>query len=113
MDVDRERRYESANDFYVLDGSACMRLTPPAAIDVCLQAAQHELIVFRIEGGFWLNPGFESRLDCIWESADPPMDVPRAEANGRNAAEFIREMSDEHDVFIITTVPLEGWRPPA
>jgi hypothetical protein len=67
------------------------------------------LVVARIEGGFWLNPGFESRLDCIWEGADPPIGVAAADANNRKAAEFIREMSDEHDVFIIQAPPIAGW----
>ncbi|WP_244102159.1 hypothetical protein [Burkholderia ambifaria] len=75
MNIDRSRVYDSADDFFSLDGSIVMKLSTEAAIAVCEQAAQHGLVVARIEGGIWHFPGFEARLDCIWDGADPPIDL--------------------------------------
>jgi hypothetical protein len=42
----------------------------------CLPAAaQHGLVVVRIEEGIWHSPGFEARLDCIWDGADSAIDL--------------------------------------
>ncbi|NTY38018.1 colicin immunity protein [Burkholderia diffusa] len=104
MNIDRQRRYETADDFFSLGGSIVMKLTVGAAIDVCEQAAQHGVVVSRIEGGIWHSSGFEARIDCIWDAKiDPPVDESVAEQNNRDAVEFIREESQVHDVFIVTT----------
>jgi hypothetical protein len=109
MRGERNKLYDAAGDFFDLDGSVAMVLTPSAAVDVCLQAAGRGLIVARIEGGIWHHPGFEARIDCIWDGADPPIDVAGAEANNGVAAEFVRRRSDNHDAFILTAPPVEGW----
>lgn len=49
MNIDRSRVYDSADDFFSLDGSIVMKLSTEAAIAVCEQAAQHGLVVARIE----------------------------------------------------------------
>ncbi|MDR2220534.1 MAG: hypothetical protein LBE24_08160 [Methylobacillus sp.] len=110
MKVDRGRRYESANDFFTLNGSITMRLSIDAAISVCEQAAKEGFVVARIEGGIWHFPGIEARLDCIWDGVDPPVDFETAEKNNLRAAEFIRSESQIHDVFIITAPEMtEQW----
>lgn len=79
-----------------------MKLSADAAIAVCERAVQHGLVGARIEGGIWHSPGFEARLDCIWDGVDPPVDVGAAEQNNLAAAEFIRSESQMHDAFDVT-----------
>lgn len=109
MAVDRARLYESSADFFKLGGSVIMKLTPAAAIAVCKEAAQRGFVVARVEGGIWHNPGFEARLDCIWDGDDPPIDRNAADANNGRAAEFIKSQSPMHSAFILTAPPLTGW----
>jgi hypothetical protein len=107
--IDRAHLYSSHTDFFALGGSVVMRLSPEAAKHVCLNAATNGLVVARIEGGFWLNPGFESRLDCIWDGADPPLSQTAAHSNNLQAAAFIEAKAPEHSVFILTAPPISGW----
>ncbi|MGE8567061.1 MAG: colicin immunity protein [Achromobacter sp.] len=109
MKVDRQHRYESSNEFFTLDGSVIMKLSTDAAVEVCELAAQRGLVVARIEGGIWHSPGFEARLDCIWDGADPPVELKVAEENNMEAANFIRSEREMHDVFIITAPRRSGW----
>lgn len=109
MKLDLQRRYDSSDDFFALNGSVVMKLSVHAAITVCEQAAKRGLVVARIEGGIWHYPGFEARLDCIWDGADPPVDVSSAEQNNLAAAEFIRSESNVHDVFVVTAPKMTGW----
>ncbi|KWR76108.1 colicin immunity protein [Pseudomonas citronellolis] len=102
MNIDSLRQYESADDFFALNGSAVMKMTIAAAISVCEQAINHGLIVSRIEGGIWHNPGFEARLDCIWDEADSSVDKFSAEKSNRSATGFIKSESFQHDTFIVT-----------
>lgn len=102
MNIDSLRQYESADDFFALNGSAVMKMTIAAAISVCEQAISHGLIVSRIEGGIWHNPGFEARLDCIWDEADSSVDKFSAEKSNRSATGFIKSESFQHDTFIVT-----------
>jgi hypothetical protein len=108
--MEHNRLYDSAADYFSLNGHAVMYLTPDAAIEVCVQAAQRGLLVVRIEGGIWHAPGFEARLDCIWDGADPPIDLENAMANNARAAEDIRRERAVHSAFVITTAPLTGYR---
>ena len=86
-----------------------MKLSADAAIEVCLVAADHGLVVARIEGGIWHHPGFEARVDCIWDGSDPPISPSGAVSNNKRAASFIAEERSEHDSFVITAPPLTGW----
>jgi len=86
-----------------------MRLSAVAAIDVCRAAASRGFVIARVEGGVWHFPGFEARLDCIWDGADPPIDAPNAAANNQAAEAFIQAARGRHDVFVITAPPLSGW----
>ena len=86
-----------------------MRLTAAAAIDVCIEADLHGLVIARVEGGIWHNPGFEARVDCIWDGADPPIALLSARENNRRAADFIRDQSRRHSAFILTAPPVTGW----
>jgi hypothetical protein len=110
MSVDRLKVYESASDFFDLDGGVVMKLTWSAALDVCRDAAEHGLLVVRIEGGIDREGTFEARLDAIWDGADPPIDHRTAQANNVRAADFIRAQNDEYNAFIITDALLTGWR---
>ncbi|PPA77505.1 colicin immunity protein [Achromobacter spanius] len=109
MKVDRQYRYESSSEFFTLDGSVIMKLSRDAAVKVCELAAQRGLVVAQIEGGIWHSPGFEARLDCIWDGVDPPVELDVAEENNIEAANFIRSKSEMHDVFIITAPCMSGW----
>jgi len=106
--IDPWKRYADAEDFFSLHGNIVMKLTPEAAIEVCERAAKRGLLVSRIEGGIWRNPGFEARIDCIWDGAEPPLDAKAAHANNLTAIEFIRSELPEHDTFIITMLPITG-----
>jgi hypothetical protein len=109
MEFDRRKLYDTAEDFFKLGGNAAMILTPTAAIKVCLSASTRGLLVARIEGGLWHHPGFEARLDCIWDGVDPPVDSVTSTRNDFAAAEFVREESSMHDCFVVTVCPLNGW----
>lgn len=107
--IDLLRRYESADDFFSMGGSIVMKLSTDAAIAICERATQRGLVIARIEGGIWHFPGFEARVDCIWDGLCPPVDVNAAEQNNLAAAEFIRTESRVHDVFVVTAPPMTHW----
>lgn len=107
MKIDLQRRYDSLNEFFILGGSAVMKLTADAAIAICEKAIEHALIISRVEGGIWHSPGFEARLDCIWDGIDPPVRQVAAKQNNHAASKFIRSASDTHDVFVLTASPIE------
>jgi hypothetical protein len=109
MEGQRNKLYQRADDFFDLGGSAVMYLTPAAAVDVCLDAARRGLLVARVEGGIWHDPGFEARIDCIWDGADPPIATSAAIRNNEEAADFIRAKSSDHDAFVLTAPPVTGW----
>jgi Colicin-E5 Imm protein len=109
MKGDQTKLYEEERDFYELEGNIVMKLVPGAAIAVCQSAARHGLVIARIEGGIWHNPGFEARYDCIWDGADPPIDLDAALANNMEAAEFIERQRHGHGAFILTAAPMSGW----
>jgi Colicin-E5 Imm protein len=109
MNFPRDMLYKNAADFFLAEGSVWMRLSPAAAIDVCMIAAANGIIVARIEGGIWHSPGFEMRLDCIWDGADPPISESDAHLNNLAAADFIREEMDFHTAFIFTAPSISGW----
>jgi Colicin-E5 Imm protein len=101
--MDLATRYDSADDFFSLGGNILMKLSREAAIAVCSKAASQNLLITRIEGGIWHSPGFEARVDCIWDGLDPPVTPKQAEHNNNNAIIFIRHESTIHDTFVITT----------
>jgi hypothetical protein len=107
--IDRTKRYVDANDYFSHNGSIVMKLSTEAAIAVCAEAAKRGFVVSRIEGGIWHNPGFEARIDCIWDGAEPPIDPNKAHVNNLTAIEFIRSESAEHDTFIVTAPSIAGW----
>ena len=106
MSYDRNRLFQSASDFFLHHGSAGMKLRPAAAFEVCEQAFKHGLLVVRVEGGIWHEPGFEARIDCIWDGLTPPIADREAEENNRRAAKFVQEEQFAHSAFIITTMAL-------
>lgn len=109
MKGDRRTLYTDQRQFYDLEGSAVMKLSTQAAAEVCRSAASHGLVIARVEGGHWHNPGFEARYDCIWDGADPPIEIEAATRNNSVAAEFVEQQGKAHDVFILTAPPVTGW----
>ncbi|MGD1326115.1 colicin immunity protein [Pandoraea pnomenusa] len=109
MKIDLQRRYDSSDDFFAFGGSVVMKLSADAAIAVCERAARHGLVIARIEGGIWHSPGFEARLDCIWDGVDPPVERVAAEQNNLAAVAFIRSESVVHDAFVVTAPQMTGW----
>src|SRR5688572_3407576 len=100
--------HAAVEKFFSGAGNAVMKLTRDAAADVCTLAIDHGLVVERIEGGIWHNPGFEARLDCIWDGMDPPLDRDAAIQNNLKAERFIHS-AGECDSFVLTVAPLSGW----
>lgn len=76
-------------------------LTAAAAVAVCATATAQGRLVWRIEGGIWRSPGFEARLDAIWDSK-PGMDL---ESNNQLARRMIAEDNEGCDAFVITLLP--------
>ena len=109
MEFERNRLYDMAEDFFRAQGSGVTKLSPAATLSVCLSASSRGLVVARIEGGIWHNPGFEARVDCIWDGVDPPVDSASAAGNNADAAEFVREESAVHNCFVVTAPPVGGW----
>ncbi|TDY26119.1 colicin-E5 Imm protein [Paraburkholderia sp. BL6665CI2N2] len=85
-----------------------MRLSTDAAIAVCREAAKRGLAISRIEGGIWHHPGFEARVDCIWDSSTISTNMQAAHENNLAAIEFIISEQPEHDTFIITASSVEN-----
>jgi len=115
MSFNRNKVYETADEFFDLDERdldyrVVMKLSRNAAIDVCAAAADHGLLVAKIEGGIARGKTFEARLDAIWDGADPPIDYEGATTNNLRAADFMRSCVDDYNAFIITDAPLSGWR---
>ncbi|SES64376.1 hypothetical protein [Thalassotalea agarivorans] len=98
--LDRNFLYSDATEFFTNQGNNIMKLTPAAAIEVCRRSTDLNYIVSRVEGGIWHNPGFEMRLDCIWDRG--------IVCNGKQlsaceeAIRFIENESEEHSAFIIS-----------
>jgi hypothetical protein len=105
----RDILFENENEFFSLNGSAWMRLSPTAAIKVCQASAENGKVVARIEGGIWHFPGFEARHDCIWDGLDPPLSKADAHLNNLAAVDFILEEMSFHTAFILTAPPVTGW----
>jgi hypothetical protein len=106
MTVDKRLLYDSPDAFFDLNGSVNMRLSPRAAMQVCAEAARKGFLIARVEGGIWHAPGFEFRLDCIWDGHDPPLDQEQASGNNQEAAQFIASQALSHSVFILTALSL-------
>ena len=106
----RSERFDDANYFFEVNGSAWMRLTRGAAIAVTHQAANESFVVVAVEGGIWQNPGFMSQLDAIWHSKDdPPCSKQDAILINRQASNFIENCSDRVETFILTVPSITGY----
>jgi hypothetical protein len=109
MGVDPKTLYAESEAFFRLSGSATMKLTPVAAQGVCLASSVKGYVVVRVEGGIWHSPGFEARVDCIWDGSDPPLASEETKSNNALAAEFVLGESAVHNAFIITVAPQSGY----
>ena len=111
--MNRNVLYDSAERFFEDRGSGTMKLTAAAATSACAKAAENGLVVARVEGGIWHSPGFEARVDCIWDGADPPLSSEEAHRNNLLAAAFIESEKNRHSAFILTAPPVGGLAPQA
>ncbi|MEL4427211.1 colicin immunity protein [Shewanella indica] len=105
MMLDRNLLYSNASDFFSKQGNNVMKLTPKAAIDVCKKSVELKYLVSRIEGGIWHNPGFEMRLDCIWDR-DKTLDG-KSQLASEEAIKFIEEELVDHTAFIVSLQKIE------
>lgn len=110
MTSNRVELFDQPEMFFSTAGSAVMKLTPSAAAKACESASAHDLVVVRVEGGIWHNPGFEARVDCIWDGDDPPLCGNQVRENNLEAVEFIRSESATHSAFILTVAPKTGYK---
>lgn len=97
---EKNHLYTSSEDFFLNGGNNTMKLGSMAAIDVCRKSVSNGFIVSRVEGGIWHNPGFEMRLDCIWDRSSLLENSP--DLASEQAVIFIQEESVEHDAFIVS-----------
>jgi hypothetical protein len=108
MQNHRALLHSSAEALFNRQGSAWLKLTREAARTACLQASDRGYAVVRIEAGIWRNPGFEARVDGIWDGANPPLGQKEANAQNLQAARNIEHEQAEYDTFILTVAPIEG-----
>lgn len=102
MCIDSTHLYDDGILFFQLNGNAVMRLTKTAAISVCRLATDRGLHVLRVEGGIWHSPGFEARVDSIWDSKFDKIDEQSIIINNEYAVEFIESESMDINSFILT-----------
>jgi len=81
-----------------------MKLTPDAAADVCRSAAARGLAVLIVEGGIWRDPGFEPRVDCIWNSCIKLLSSREGMILlNKEACEFVEDSARRgHSAFILS-----------
>lgn len=95
--------YEKGEDFFLLKGNACMKLTPNAAIEVCQEAMKQNLWILGIDAGHWLNPGFRPDSWMSWDHKQQLFNQEKLVENNQLAIENIKE--DEaagYTAFIVT-----------
>lgn len=102
MTWNRAELINQADALFSSAGSAVMKLTPIAAANACEIASERGFVVVRVEGGIWHAPGFEARIDCIWDGDLPPLCDSQVRESNREAANFIRSESASHSAFILT-----------
>ncbi|MFC5579463.1 colicin immunity protein [Lysobacter niabensis] len=106
---DHRQLYDSTSDYFSF-GDSMMVLSPAAAKDVCELAASEGLVIARIEGGNWIEPGvFQPRGDFIWDGAEPPVSRDAAHANNLLAAAFVGACAPPLSAFVFTSSPISGW----
>ncbi|AIA70832.1 colicin immunity protein [Pectobacterium atrosepticum SCRI1043] len=82
-----------------------MKLSPKAAIEVCQEATKRNLPIGMIEGGHWLNPGFQPDGNTRWDGFDKLTDKSEIKKSNDNAIENINDDSSKgYNAFIITIV---------
>lgn len=86
--INRQKLYQDSEDFFALKGSALIKLSPNAAISVCLKVSELGLLVACVEGILVHDIGYESKLDCILDAKKWLRDDP--ELNNSLAVEFIQ-----------------------
>jgi hypothetical protein len=106
---DRTELYDTPEPLFAGGGNAVAKLTDRAAAAACAAASELGLVVVRVEGGIWRDPGFEARGDCIWDGIDPPASAEEATRNNLRAADFIESEKAGHSVFILTTASVNGY----
>jgi Colicin-E5 Imm protein len=109
MTYDIAKLYDTSDVFFEQNRAVSMFLTTEAAKDVCRKALRRGLLITRIEGGIWHNPGFEARVDCIWDGVSPPASHEQADKNNTRALDFVTREAALHDAFVVTAAPMAGW----
>ncbi|WP_026075546.1 colicin immunity protein [Noviherbaspirillum massiliense] len=109
MSVDRASLHDKPELFFEMEGSSWLKLTPAAARVVCTQAASYGLVIVRVEGGIWHSPGFEARIDCIWDGINSLCTIDEARQNNERAVRNIEHEQAAHGAFILTAVPIVGY----
>jgi hypothetical protein len=88
---------------FAAGGNRTMYLTADAALRVCRTAAQRELLVYRVEGGIWHHPGFEARLDAIWDSQiGAPVSAESVQQSNERLAMLIEQDPAGCDAFVVS-----------
>ena len=95
MTPDRDIRHEDPEAFLQRKERNSLYMSGTAAEQACLRAVEAGLAILGVEGGQWLNPGIEARLDSIWCVKRAPVSRAEAERWNTSAAEFIRDQVRE------------------
>ena len=109
--------FEDHREFIHRNDRNSLILTSKAAEEACRQASIFGLSIAKVEGGLWHNPGFESRIDAIWETRNYPASLDEVRKLNALAADFIRDQSSispdsdlpPADVFMITANTVETF----
>ncbi|WP_229921288.1 colicin transporter [Rahnella victoriana] len=101
--LDHEVLYVHGEDFFKLNGNASMKLSPKAAIEVCHEAAKKNLWVLGIDGGHWMNPGFQIDGAASWTYNKPDDYQSKLSENIKLAIENIKSDETEgYTAFLVT-----------
>ena len=97
------KQYDNGADFFKLGGDSCMALTPNAAIEVCQEASKQKRYVWIVEGGHWLNPGYQPDGSTRWDARSELEKTGDFAKNNQIAVQNIKEdVSMGYNAFMIT-----------
>jgi hypothetical protein len=97
--------HDNPRDYFRLGGSAWMILTRSAAEVVVQESTALKMLVVGFAGGFWRDPVYEERLDCMYSALLSDIASNRIIEGNSRALSSLVSMPKEYNAFIIVTEP--------